>query len=92
MQVMAFNSGDVEVETLGGTKLEVVQDFKYLGSWIASSAKDIKVCRALAWSALHKMKRIWVPDMNRRLNGRLFVRTHIWMPGMGTVRARRKSP
>ena len=27
-QVMPFNSGDIEVKTLGGTKLEVVQDFK----------------------------------------------------------------
>ena len=57
-QDMAFNSGDVEVKTLGGTKLKVVQEFKYLGAWIASSAKNIKVMRALAWSALHIMKRI----------------------------------
>ena len=55
-QVMAFHSADDAVKT----KLEVVQNFKYLGAWIASSAKDIKVRRALGWSALHKMKRIWV--------------------------------
>ena len=41
-EVMAYNTENTEVSTLDGKKLKVVADFKYLGSMIASSAKDIK--------------------------------------------------
>ena len=66
-QVMAFNLDGVKVNTLGGVKLDVVKDFKYLSGWIASTAKDIKIRSALAWSALHGMKIIGESDMDRKL-------------------------
>ncbi|XP_035664112.1 uncharacterized protein LOC118407702 [Branchiostoma floridae] len=74
-KVMAFNSSDNNVATLDGTRLEVVPDFKYLGGWIASTAHDMKVRRALAWNALHSMRRVWQSGMADDLKRRLFVST-----------------
>ena len=42
-----------------GYKLEEVQDFKYLGAWMESTAKDIKQRKAAAWRACSKMSKIW---------------------------------
>ncbi|KAI8514433.1 hypothetical protein Bbelb_070240 [Branchiostoma belcheri] len=74
-KVMAFNSTDDTVAALNGTQLEVVKDFRYLGGWIATTSHDIKVRRALAWSALHNMRRVWDSNMDSKLKRRLFVST-----------------
>ena len=37
------------LHTADGTEIEWVEDFKYLGSWVESTEKDISVRRALAW-------------------------------------------
>ena len=37
MKVMAFNTDDAVVSTKDGTVLEVVEDFKYLGTYIGSN-------------------------------------------------------
>ena len=48
-KVMAFNTLDpIILKTADGHILDVEKDFKYLGSWINSSEKDIKVRKALA--------------------------------------------
>ena len=55
-KVMAFNKLDLIIlKTADGQILDVEKDFKYLGSWINSSEKDIKLRKALAWNALHSM-------------------------------------
>lgn len=74
-KVMAENAGNPEVRSLDGTLLEVVEDFNYLGAWIASTQKDIKIRRARAWSALHSMNNVWKSKMNDNLKRRLFVTT-----------------
>ena len=76
-KVMPINikAEDVTVKTLDGTQLEVVDDFKYLGSWVASTERDIRIRRAQAWSALHKMKKIWKSGLPTQLKRRLFVAT-----------------
>ena len=61
--------------TLDGTELEWVEDFKYLGSWVESTEKDIRVRKALAWQALNKMSSIWKSDMRRALKLRFFIAT-----------------
>ena len=38
---MPLNAGDETVATLDGSLLEVVDDYKYLGGWIASTEHDI---------------------------------------------------
>ena len=58
-----------------GTLLEVVDDFKYLGSWVASTKRDIKARRAQAWKALHSIKRVWESNLTIQLKRRMFVAT-----------------
>lgn len=55
------------LHTADGTEIEWVDDFKYLGSWVESTEKDISVRRALAWQALNKMTSIWTSSMRRDL-------------------------
>ena len=74
-KVMAENVDNPEVRSLDGTLLEVVEDFNYLGAWIASTQKDIRIRRARAWSALHNMNRVWKSEMSENLKRRLFVTT-----------------
>ena len=50
-KVMAFNTPEsIVLKTADGQTLQVEKDFKYLGSWINSSEKEIKVRKALAWN------------------------------------------
>jgi hypothetical protein len=70
-----INDKDAIVKTLDGTQLEVVDDFKYLGSWLASTERDINVRRAQAWKALHNMRRIWMSSLSSQMKRRLFVAT-----------------
>ena len=74
-KVKAENVDNPEVKSLDGTKLEVVDDFNYLGAWIASTQKDIRIRRARAWSALHSMNKVWKSGMSDNLKRRLFVTT-----------------
>ena len=65
---MAFNTLDsIVLKTADGQTLQVEKYFKYLGSWINSSGKDIKVRKALAWNALHSMHVIWKSKINFHL-------------------------
>ena len=53
------------VKTNDGTELEKVEDFKYLGSWVDSTDKDIKIRKAQAWQALNKMNCMWNSNMRK---------------------------
>ena len=58
-EYMAYNTpGDTEL-LASGKPLKKVIDFKYLGSWVDNSAKDIKIRNAQAWSALRRLDNIW---------------------------------
>ena len=59
--------------TNDGEDLKEVKNFKYLGSWMESSEKDIR--KALAWSAYHKLRKIWSSKLPRKLKVRLFIAT-----------------
>ena len=74
-KVMALNLPDPTVKTMDGTKLEAVNDFKYLGAWMASTDRDIQVRKALAWSALHSMRKLWKSNLKAKIKRRLFVAT-----------------
>ncbi|CAF1401311.1 unnamed protein product [Didymodactylos carnosus] len=54
--------------TLNGEPIELVADFKYLGSIMASSKKDIKHRKSLAWVAFWKMETIWRAKQTRSLS------------------------
>ena len=70
---MAENVDQPVITTLDGTKLEVVEDFQYLGAWIASTKHDIEIRRARTWKALRSMKKVWQSSMQDDLKRRLFV-------------------
>ena len=55
---MFFNQDqNDDIQTLDGSKLEVVTDFKYLGAWIGSSRHDIQVREALAWKSCNALSK-----------------------------------
>ena len=47
-----------DILTVNGQPIAIVDDFKYLGSYIGSNNKDIKVRISLTWSAFAKLKPI----------------------------------
>ena len=53
------------------------KDFKYLGAWMESSAKDIKQRKAAAWRACSKLNKIsfWQSSLARKIKLRLFAAT-----------------
>ena len=57
-KTMIFNPppGPQQALTLNGENIEVVSDFKYLGSMMASSERDIKIRKGQAWAAFWKQK------------------------------------
>ena len=69
-EVMTFNVNEkAKITTKNGTILTVKVDFKYLGSYISSTEKDIRVWKAHAWRELHYLKHIWhsaMPDDGKR--------------------------
>ena len=73
---LAYNIEDITpLHTRDGTVLEQKADFKYLGSWVDDSLKDINVRKALAWKALNDMNRIWKSNMKPSLKKRFFIAT-----------------
>ena len=53
---LALNQQNIPIlTTTDGRNLECVSDYKYLGSWIGSTEKDVKIRKALAWKASNKV-------------------------------------
>jgi len=48
-----------------GTQLKEVDDFKYLGSFVADSKKDFQSRKAQAWKACNKLHTIWQSKISR---------------------------
>ena len=70
---MPFNfSEPIEINTIGGSKLKEVLNFKYLGGWMNSTEKDFNIRKALAWSACNDLRKIWTSNLNRKIKIRLF--------------------
>ena len=47
------------IKTTENTYLEVVDDFKYLGAYIANSHTDSKRRKGLAWNQFWKLATVW---------------------------------
>ena len=70
MEVMHYNQeGITTIKARNGMALKSVDNFKYLGGWMKSSEKNFEIRKALAWSACHKMKRIWSTNVQRNYQG-----------------------
>ena len=75
-EIQVFNHDTpVSIQAKNGETLKVVENFKYLGAWTHSSASDISVRKALAWSACHRLRKVWSTKLRRQLKERLFIAT-----------------
>ena len=50
-EALIYNQDIVDIYSHNGEQIKLAQDFKYLGSWIDDSLKDIKTRKVQAWSA-----------------------------------------
>ena len=57
------------MKSLTGEIVKEVNDFKYLGSYIASTSHDIDIRLGKAWGALNKMDKIWKSELPDELKG-----------------------
>ena len=62
MQVIA-----IEIKTLSNTILKRVDDYKYLGSYISTSAKDFNTRKDMAWSACNDLNKIWTSKLDTKI-------------------------
>ena len=75
-EVMVYNIlTPSPLKIIGGNAIKIVENFKYLGSWMRSSEQDIKVRKALTWDACHKLNRVWSSPLKRNIKVRLFLAT-----------------
>ena len=52
----SFNLSPTDPLTIKGQPINIVEDFKYLESYVGSTDRDIKVWIGLAWAAFAKLK------------------------------------
>jgi hypothetical protein len=72
-QYMTFNqTSNATVCTMNGSKLQQVQDFNYLGAWIASTSQDIHVRKGQAWKSINKLQQIWKSELPRQMKINIF--------------------
>jgi exonuclease III len=73
-EFMLVNIDDPEpaITTLDGKALKQVQDFKYLGSYIADSRKDFNTRKGMAWTACIKLQKIWNSKIPAALKRKFF--------------------
>ena len=60
------------MKSLNGEKVKQVDDFKYLGSYIASTEPDVDIRLGNAWGALNGMDKIWKSNLSDQLKRSFF--------------------
>ena len=72
----AFNQEQpISIMAKNGERLKEVDDFKYLGGRTQSTSADISVRKALAWSACHRLRKVWNSNLQKQIKKRLFLST-----------------
>ena len=64
-----------DITSISGDPIKEVNNFKYLGGWMESTEHDVNVRKALAWSACHKLSKIWKSSLKKSIKVRLFLAT-----------------
>ena len=62
----------VQIVTLDGTILNVINYLKYLGSVTSSTKADVKCRKAAAWRIRNKHNRLWKSQLNRSVKIKVF--------------------
>ncbi len=60
-----------ECKSKNHDQLEVVYDFKYLGSWIDNTEADLRSRKAEAWRACNTLTKVCKSDLSREIKVRL---------------------
>ena len=63
---------DSVIKSHNGIDLRNVDDFKYLGSYIANDRKDFEVRKGLAWTACIRLQNIWKSGISDELKTKFF--------------------
>ena len=63
---MCYNQ-TVDISTLDGTTLNLVDKFTYLGSSVSSTEKDIDTRLTKAWKATDRVSIIWKSDLTDKM-------------------------
>ena len=72
-KIMAFaQTNPVNICTTLNSQITIVDNLKYLGSWMSSSLKDFEFRKALVWKACHKMKKLRKSNLAKTLKIRIF--------------------
>ena len=75
-KAMIFNQDyTTPIKSKSGKDIKAVENFKYLGGWMLSTDKDFEIRKALAWTACHKLSKIWKSNIKKKLKERLFLST-----------------
>ena len=74
-EAMVFNQEITPITSTNGKTINVVENFKYLGGWLKSSEKDFEIRKAHAWTACHKLQKIWKSNIKKKIKERLFLAT-----------------
>ena len=72
---ISYNNQQYDIKTIDGTDLKRVEDFKYLGAWVDSSEKYVKIRKAQAWRTCHQMRNIWNSNLSKKFKIRLMLAT-----------------
>ena len=57
----------IKIQAKNGEWLKEVDNFKYLGGWTQSSSADNTARKALAWSACHKVRKVWNSNLQKEI-------------------------
>ena len=60
------------MRSLNGEKIKQVEDFKDLGSYIASTERDVNIRLGKAWDALNELVKIWKSNLPDNLKRNFF--------------------
>jgi hypothetical protein len=72
-EYMTINIPDAApVNSISGYQIKQVDDFKYLGSYIAESRKDFNTRKGMAWSACIKLQKVWTSGISDQLKVKFF--------------------
>ena len=71
-EYMCYNQ-TVDISTLDGTPLKLVDKFTYLGSSVSSTEKDIDMRLTKAWIAINRLSIIWKSDLTDKMKRSFFL-------------------
>ncbi|KAL5270844.1 hypothetical protein ACHWQZ_G001493 [Mnemiopsis leidyi] len=67
-----IDSDKASIKSKGGHSIEHVDDFKYLGSYIANSKQDFNTRKGMAWTACMKLQKVWTSGISEHLKVKFF--------------------